>query len=230
MLTKDILKSLSILSGILPIIFFLIFLKRNNERKLWVVFIYVALSFLTDSTLSELPPNSPMKFYVFSFFTVMEYTLVSLFLYFSFKSKRIKQIIVGAAPVFILLVLYYLFNKNKSNNFDAIPASLESILIIVFCVCFFFEQIRDMEVSFVYSSKTFWIVVAILIYMSATFFLFISTQYFTQEERKAYWFINYISNIIKNALLAVAFIIPNYKPKSFADRPYDEGLFEKPVV
>lgn len=163
---------------------------------------------------------------MFSFFTVMEYTLFSLFLYLSIKSKLIKKVIVGAAPLFIISVLYFFFNKNQSNNFDAIPASLESILIIVFCVCFFFEQIRDMEVSFVYSSKTFWIIVAILIYMSATFFLFISTQYFTQEERKTYWFINYISNIIKNLLLVIAFIIPNYKPKSLAERPYNDELFE----
>lgn len=231
MLSKDILKTLSILSGILPIIFFLVFVKRNKERKLWVVFIYVALSFLTDFTLAELPYRAPIKFYLFSFFTVMEYTLFSVFMYLSLKSKRIKQLIIGVAPLFIILVLYYLFNRNQSNNFDAIPASLESMLIIVFCVCFFFEQIKDMEVSFVYSSKTFWIIVAILIYMSATFFLFISSVYFTQEERKAYWFINYFSNILKNLLLAVAFIIPNNKPKSFADRPpYDEELLERPAI
>jgi hypothetical protein len=133
-------------------------------------------------------------------------------------------------PVFLILALYFIFNKNKSNDFDAIPASLESTLIIIFCVCFFFEQIRDMEVSFIYSSKTFWIIVAILIYMSATFFLFISAQYFTQEERKAYWFINFISNVIKNILLAIAFIMPNYKPRPFNESPFDEELFEKPAI
>jgi hypothetical protein len=230
LLTKEILKALSIISGILPIIFFLIFLKRNKERKLWVVFVYVVLSFLTDFTLSALPKDAPSKFFLFSFFTVMEYTFFSLFLYLSFKSKRIKQVIAFAAPVFFLLVLYFVFNKNKSNDFDAIPATMESTLIIIFCVCFFFEQIRDMEVSFIYSSKTFWIIVAILIYMSATFFLFISAQYFTQEERKAYWFINSISNVIKNILLAIAFIIPNYKPRPFNESPFDEELFEKPAI
>lgn len=230
MLTKEILKALSIISGILPIIFFLIFLKRNKERKLWVVFIYVTLSFLTDFTFSALPKDAPIKFYVFSFFTVIEYTLFSLFLYLSFKSGLIKRIVAVVLPVFLILALYFIFNKNKSNDFDAIPASLESTLIIIFCVCFFFEQIRDMEVSFIYSSKTFWIIVAILIYMSATFFLFISAQYFTQEERKAYWFINFISNVIKNILLAIAFIIPNYKPRPFNESPFDEELFEKPVI
>lgn len=230
MLNKEVLKVLSIISGILPIIFFLVFLKRNKERKLWVVFIYVTLSFLTDFTLTLFPKDAPAKFYIFSFFTVMEYSLFSLFFYLCFKSKLIKKVILVAAPLFFILVMYYVFNKNQSNSFDAIPASLESILIIVFCVCFFFEQIRDMEVSFIYSSKTFWIIVAILIYMSATFFLFISSEYITQEERKAYWFINSISNVIKNILLAIAFIMPNYKPRPFNDRPFDDELFERPVI
>lgn len=230
MLTKEILKTLSTFSGILPIVFFLTFLKRNNEKRLWVIFVYVALSFLTDQTLSILPKQAPIKFYIFSFFTVMEYTLFSIFLYLNFKSTKIKRFIIGASPLFYISVLYYVFNRNQSNNFDAIPASIESMLIIIFCVCFFFEQIRDMEVSFIYSSKTFWIIVAILVYMSATFFLFISTEYFTQEERKAYWFINFISNIIKHIFLTIAFIIPNYKPRAFDERSFDEELFEKPAT
>ena len=210
----------------LPIVFFLFFLHRNNEKKLWVIFVYVALSFLNDITLSSFPKGSQIKFYFFSFFTVVEYTLFSVFLYLNFKSKLIKQLIMGALPLFYLLVTYYIINKNQAKNFDAIPASLESILIIVFCVSFFFEQIRDMEVSFIYSSKTFWIIVAILVYMSATFFLFISAEFFTQQERQNYWFINSISNLIKNLLLAIAFIIPNYKPRPMDERPFNDALFE----
>ncbi|WP_162915708.1 hypothetical protein [Paraflavitalea soli] len=206
------------------------FLKRNNEKKLWVIFAYVVLSFLTDITNGSLPKDSQVKFYFFSFFTLIEYTLFSIFLYLNFKSKTIKVLILSAIPLFYILVAYSIVNKDQSKNFDAIPASLESILIIIFCVCFFFEQIRDMEISFIYSSKTFWIIVAILVYMSATFFLFISAVFLSQEERAAYWFINLISNLIKNILLTIAFIIPNYKPRPLDERPFDDELFEKPAL
>jgi hypothetical protein len=87
-----------------------------------------------------------------------------------------------------------------------------------------------MEISFIYASKTFWIIVAILVYMSATFFLFVSAEFLTQQERAAYWFINLISNLIKNILLTIAFIMPNYKPRPLDERPYDEELFEKPAL
>ncbi|MDF2189392.1 hypothetical protein [Paraflavitalea sp. CAU 1676] len=138
----------------------------------------------------------------------------------------IRKVILGSLPVFYAIVFYYMLNKDQSNNFDAIPASVESMLIIVFCVWFFFEQIRDMQVSFIYSSKTFWIVVAILVYMSATFFLFIAAEFVSQEERRSYWFINSISNLLKHILLTIAFIIPNYKPQPTNERPFSDELFE----
>lgn len=230
MFTKNILKILSGFSAILPIVFFLLFLKRNNEKKLWVIFAYVVLSFLTDITNGSLPKDSQLKFYFFSLFTLIEYTLFSVFLYLNFKSKTIKWLILSTLPLFFILVVYSIANRDQAKNFDAIPASLESILIIIFCVCFFFEQIRDMEISFIYASKTFWIIVAILVYMSATFFLFVSAEFLTQQERAAYWFINLISNLIKNILLTIAFIMPNYKPQPLNERPYDEELFEKPAI
>lgn len=138
--------------------------------------------------------------------------------------------ILGVLPLFYIVALYYIFNKDQSKNFDAVPASLESILIIIFCVTFFFEQMRDMDVPFVYSSKTFWITVAILVYMSATFFLFVSAEFLTQLERQKYWFINLISNLIKNLLLTIAFIMPNHKPSPLSERPYDDELFERPAL
>lgn len=187
---------------------------------------YVILSLITDITLSSFPKDSPVKFYFFSCFTVIEYTLFSIFLYLNFKSATVKKLILGALPLFYGIVFYYIINKNQSNNFDAIPASTESILIIIFCVSFFFEQIRDMEVSFIYSSKTFWIIVAILVYMSATFFLFVSAEFVSQEERRSYWFINSISNIIKNVLISIAFIIPNYQPRPLMDRLLGDEMFE----
>ncbi len=187
---------------------------------------YVLLSFIVDNTNVSLPKDSQVKFYLFSFFTVVEYTVFSIFLYLNFKSARIKKIILGTIPLFYIVVSYYILNKNESNYFDAIPASLESILIIIFSVCFFFEQIRDMEVSFIYSSKTFWIIVAILVYMSATFFLFVSAEFVSQEERRSYWFINSISNLIKHILLTVAFIIPNHKPRPLSEQSYDDRIFD----
>ncbi|WP_276481898.1 hypothetical protein [Paraflavitalea pollutisoli] len=138
--------------------------------------------------------------------------------------------ILAALPLFYILAGYYILNKDQSKLFDAVPASLESILMIIFCVSFFFEQITDVEVSFIYSSKTFWIIVAIMVYSSATFFLFVSAEFLTQEERKAYWFINLISNIIKNLLLTIAFIIPNHKPQPISERRYDDELFQKPAL
>jgi hypothetical protein len=129
------------------------------------------------------------------------------------KSKNLKRGIVAGSALFFGFALYNIID-TVNYNFDALPASVECILVIIFCVSFFYEQINNTEVSFVYASKKFWIIVAILIYLSATLFLFISSMYLTLEERREYWFINSISNFLKNVLLSIAFMLPNHKTTS----------------
>lgn len=213
MLIKSILTSLSLLSGLLPIIFFLVFRNRNKEGRLWVIFAYAFTSFITDFVNHSFALPRQAIFYLFSFFTIIEYSLFAFFLYLNLESKNLKRGIVAGSALFFGFALYNIID-TVNYNFDALPASVECILVIIFCVSFFYEQINNTEVSFVYASKKFWIIVAILIYLSATLFLFISSMYLTLEERREYWFINSISNFLKNVLLSIAFMLPNHKTTS----------------
>ncbi len=43
---------------------------------------------------------------------------------------------------------------------------------------------------FVYDNKKFWVIIAVLLYFSATLFLYISSNTLSPEERSNYWFIN----------------------------------------
>lgn len=222
-MTQDILKILSVFSGLLPIVLFLVFLRRNKGGKLWVIFLYVILSFIVDIAFSTIPSNDELsEFYLYSFFTIVEFSLFTAFIFLQIKSKPIRWFIVVSAVIFYGYAFYNIINRpNKS--FDSRSASVESVLVILFCILFFFEQMRNPEVSFIYSSKVFWITTAVLLYLAATLFLFISTEYFTMEEKDAYWSINFISNILKNVLLSIAFILPKHK----APPPSDMDLYNK---
>ena len=213
MLIKSLLTSLSLLSGLLPIIFFLVFRNRNKEGRLWVIFAYTITSIITDFVFNSFDLPQEAKFYLFSFFTILEYSLFALFLYLNLQSLNIKRAIIAGSALFFGFAFFNIIN-TVNYNFDSLPASIESILVIIFCVSFLYEQINDTEVSFVYASKRFWVIVAILIYLSATLFLFISSMYLTLEERREYWFINSISNFLKNVLLSIAFMLPKHKTTS----------------
>lgn len=225
---KDILKIVSVLSGLLPIVLFLVFIRRNKEGKLWVIFLYAVLSVITDAAFSAIPTDDKnAEFYLFSFFTFIEFTIFAAFIFLQIKTAAIKAFIAISSCVFYGLAIYNIVT-GQSNNFDSVPASVECVLLILYCILFFFEQMRNPEVSFIYSSKVFWITTAVLIYLAATLFLFISTAYFTTQEWGSYWSINYISNILKNVLLSIAFILPKHKSPPPSDRDLYNKAFAPP--
>jgi hypothetical protein len=108
--------------------------------------------------------------------------------------------------VVFLILGFYNMVKMSNNSFDSLPASIESVFVIFYSILLLFESLNFSENSYINSSKTFWIVIAILIYLSATLILFISSTYLSENERRSYWPINSIANIVKNLLFSIAFI------------------------
>lgn len=221
------LRLLSIYSGILPVFFFFLYLSRNKKEGLWVIFLYVVVSFLTDFSFLIFRPrtNSSLSFFFFSLFTVLEYSFFTAFIYINFKKKLFKKVLL------VLTFLFYIFCTlsfftSKGYSFDSFPASIESILIIVFCILFFYEQINSPDISFIYATKKFWIVTAFLIYLSGTLFLFVYTSNISESEQDLYWPINYVFNILKNIIITLAFFLPTSGSRSFAD----DDFYGKPPI
>jgi hypothetical protein len=198
-----LLPFLSYLSAILPIVFFVFFFKRNKQGGFWVILLYCIISFLTDSTYSHLQSASE-RFYVFVSFTIVEYTLFSLFLYLSLKEKTFRTVLLVSSLLFYAVALFN-FTSKKEESFDSLSASVEGILVIIYSIFFLYEQIKDPTIFFIYQSKKFWIILALLIYCSSTLFLFIYAATFPQQS--SYWNINNIFDIIKNILFCVSFVM-----------------------
>ena len=225
---KDILRDISVLSGLLPIILFLVFLRRNKEKNLWVIFLYTVLSLITDIAFRNLPAGDEnAEFYLFSFFTIIEYSIFTTFIFLQISSKVVKWFI-GIISIGFYGFAIYNITRGQSSNFDSLSASVECVLVILFCIFFFAEEIKNPEVSFIYSSKVFWVTTAVLLYLAATLFLFISAPYFTEEQMDSYWSINFISNILKNILLSIAFILPKHKSPPPSDRDLYNKAFAPP--
>ncbi len=203
--------SLGFISDLLPIFFFLLFFNRNKEKELWVVFIYIIIACAIDGLfykfrISHIKLSKVTEFYVFSAFTIIEYSLFAIFFYLNYKLPIFKKLLAGFSVIFLGLEMYNLL-QSQNDRFDSLPASLESILIIAYSILFFYEQLKTPDSNFIYSTKKFWVVIAIFLYLAATFILFISTLYMSDEDRGTYWSINLIANIIKNVFICIAFAL-----------------------
>jgi hypothetical protein len=203
------LRNISILSGLLPIALYFCFLKRNKGTGLWVIFLYAILSFITDNTLSRIKPSEYpiLKFTIFCLFTVVEYTLFTIYIYIIVKRSAFKHSIIFLSLLFLGIAIYNYYANVGRQGFDSLTASIESIFIIIFCIFFFFEQITNSSTKLIYESHKFWVIIGFLLYLSGGLFLFIYAANFSQKEINEYWVINYGVNILKNLLFCVAFAL-----------------------
>ncbi|OJW60485.1 MAG: hypothetical protein BGO55_28390 [Sphingobacteriales bacterium 50-39] len=202
---------LFIISELLPVVFYLAFHKRNKQEGLQVIFAYCLFSFAMEF-LAPLLKNvfHVNGFYLYSAFTIIEYFLLTIFLYRSIKDPRLRYVPIIGSLAFLGMVVAS-FVHNRSSNFDSPSASGENVLIIIYSIIFLYGQIKDPSILFVYYTKKFWVVIAFFIYFSATLFLFLYASNFSTQEHKNYWYINNIFDIIKNIFFCIAFSMKKNK-------------------
>jgi hypothetical protein len=200
---------LAFCAEILPIVFYLVFLKRNRGEGLWVIFLYCVFSLLTEMLFAM---AQQQIFYML--FAIVQFTLFSFFFYSSLEGKKVKYIPIIGALVFYVVAISNFTNKK----FDSISVSLSSVLIITYCILLLYELIKDPKILFVYYQKKFWVIIAFLLYFSATFFLFLYARALTPTEHAKYWAINNFFEILKNILFCIAFIMKkNVQPSYLTD-------------
>lgn len=198
---------LSQYSALLPIIVGLLFFKRIKEWHLWVIFFYCLYSFGNDYLIIyRFKHHLTYKKFLF-IFTIIEYLAFTTFLWSMLKNKIIRNSLLIISILFTLFCLYPLLILPKIGNFDSVQTSIEAIVVIIFSLIYLFEEINKPQVSFIYSNYRFWVVIGMFLYMAGTFFLFVYASTIPLAEAQNYWIINYISNILKNVLFALALVI-----------------------
>jgi hypothetical protein len=210
-----LLPKIAFYSEILPIVLYLVFLKRNRGEGLGVIFFYCCISWLTESVFFS-------RFHIIipdyvhdSGFTILEFTIISYFIFSSLQSKKLRFLpIIGALIFYPIAIINF---TKEQETFDSIPASIEAIIIITYCILFLYEQINNPAVLFVYNTKKFWVTIAFFLYFSSTLFLFLYARTFTKSDYDKYWTINNFFEILKNILFSVSFIM--YKS---GKNPYPE--------
>jgi hypothetical protein len=212
-----LLPHIAFYSEVLPIALFLLFLKRNRGEGLGVIFFYCCVSCLTESIVFNRLHIDIPDYVHDSGFTILEFSVISFFTYSSLRGKKLKFVpIIGALIFYPIAVIN--FTKGL-DSFDSVPASLESIIIISYCILLLYEQINNPEVLFVYNTKKFWITIAFFLYFSSTLFLFLYARTLTREQIDKYWTINNLFEILKNILFSVSFIMKKTDKNPYSADP-----------
>ncbi len=215
---------IGIFSQLLPLVFFLLFKFRSKEKELRVIFYYIVYCILNEAISVYLQTIHTQKIYIlFSIYTVLEFSFFCLFYYYVISSSLIKKTIFPIWALFVIFSSIDFFFVNQMSDFDSIAIGVASIIIIILCICYLIIQIKGDINLFVYSTSNFWIIIAFLIYLSGTFFLYIMTETMLNNDsfQKQYIYINSAFNILKNVLLSIAMLMKPEERTSVVKRNYE---------
>lgn len=92
------------------------------------------------------------------------------------------------------------------------------------CIYYFFDQLKQPNTFLIYSSINFWIIIAFLIYLSGTFFLFIYAESMlsNKEFLQQYIIINSSFALLKNILFSIAMLMKTNQNNNLSIFPEDK--------
>jgi hypothetical protein len=218
-------ENISIYSALLPLLVFLIFFNRNQKLQSRVIFFYVIYSFLNDQTVVRLYylNYDNLIYLINSIFTIIEYIFFASFLYLLILNKNFKKFILICSILFITFSIFFYLNSERTG-FDSLPAALESIFIIIYCIFSLYEQLDNPSNTYVYNYASFWFTIGFLVYLAGTFFLFLQAAEMPIEVKDYFWRINLVCNILKNIFFAIAFYLPDKSSLStLRTNPYENN-------
>jgi hypothetical protein len=155
------------------ILLFLFLILVKNKKKalpLFLISIYVFLDSLLNIFDAEF--SRGLYQYVWSAFTLVEYSIFSYIILSTIRKPHIKKSIVYISVLFIVFSIIYNIATNF-KRFDSIPIGVETILILLFSFYYLYEQMNDTTSLFIYSKYQFWIIIGFMIYLSGSFFIYI---------------------------------------------------------
>ena len=144
--------------------------------------------------------------------TLYEYSFFAYFIWSNITNKKFKRAILIASALFFLFLLFY-YTNTKLKRVDSFPIGVESILILIFSFYFFYQEINNPEVLFIYNDYKFWITTGIMIYISGSFFIYIFANQIPKDQLAQYWSFTYLFLGIMNILFSVGILILGLNPK-----------------
>lgn len=203
---ENLFNYLASYSAFLPILFFLLHFKKSRSNKaLWVIILYSIYIYLTDLGLLYLD-HIQSRVFLYSSFTFFEYLFFVCALFIFIKNKIFKKIIIAISILFTAFIIIYNLS-TKIQGIDSIPIGVEAILILVFSFYYLYEQMKDTESLFIYSRSSFWIVLAMVLYLAGSFFIYIYASQLPDDAVARYWIFTNVFSILKNIFFTIAIII-----------------------
>lgn len=198
---------------LLPL-FFIISHSKKRDFIPSLLAIYGVMCFLFLLFYSDIPKD--LRQYFKTAYTFFEYAVFTAVFWVNIRQAKVKHLIVVVSILFFAFQIFYLVT-GKVRRLDSIPIAIETILLLIYILYFFYQFSKDLSTAYIYNHYGFWVAVGVLIYLGGSFFFFILIDHLDRDEVIAFGNITYVAEIIKNILFATAIYI--YAKHPFKTKP-----------
>ncbi len=139
-------------------------------------------------------------------YTYLEYIFFTSFLWTAIKSKKFKKIMIFFSFLFLLFQIQYFF-RTELSRLDSVPIGIETILLFIYVLYFFYEFYKKENTYFIINNYCFWISIGILIYLGGSFFFYISINQLNEQQVSVFGTLTYCAEIVKNILFAISIFV-----------------------
>jgi len=135
-----VIQIISSISSILPIVFFILFCTKTNEKGLWVIFLYSIFSSVSDSLVSS-QWGSHNTFLLWNIYTIVEYSFLSYFFYLTIKRRSVRVLITVISALFF--IVFFILLKSINIRFNSILSFFSQAIILVLCLVYIFTSMNQ---------------------------------------------------------------------------------------
>jgi hypothetical protein len=139
---------------------------------------------------------------------MLEYLLIALFLFNILESGKAKTGLLISLPIFLIYNIYD-FVRNDNLSFSNDTTLLEFVIFIVLIIFYLFEKMKVNQQTPAYSSINFWLNVGLFVYFTGNFFYILlveNSANATIAVKNQLIIIYCIITILKNLILSFAFV------------------------
>ncbi len=185
-----------------PICFFFIGNKKKEAIPILIaLYGIVCFCFLIYYEEGGIPKD--VKKYFLTSYTIFEYSIFTFIFWINFRKDKFRRLLLLASVLFFGFQLFYVLT-TKVKGLDSVPIGIETILILIYVVYFFYSFSKRLSDFYIYNHYVFWIAVGILVYLGGSFFFFILFQQLSTDQKNNFGNITYVAEIIKNLLFVIA--------------------------
>jgi len=172
----------------------------QHDQRLLFLFGIVCLFFEVLSYFTYMIGNN---LYLLHFYTIIEFSMIASIFSTTILSKRTTIYLIVGFVSFALLNGFFI---EGLNHYNANVRAIECITLIFLSLLFFYQTLNNNKARRLEHLPMFWISVAVLLYFSGNFLVFLISEYALVSERMSFtiWGIHALINIIKNILFAIA--------------------------